>query len=55
MAQDIKITPATNDPQILFRGSGTNDSAIEVNVMSSYQSATGSRTQRDVQLPERYR
>ena len=44
MAQDIKITPATNDPQILFRGSGTNDSAIEVNVMSSYQSGTGSGT-----------
>ena len=44
MAQDIKITPATNDPQILFRGSGTNDTAIEVNVMSSYQSGTGSGT-----------
>ena len=41
---DIKITPSTNDPQILFRGSGTNNSAIEVNVMSSYQSGTGSGT-----------
>jgi hypothetical protein len=41
---DIKITPSTNDPQILFRGSGTTDTAIELNVMSSYQSATGSGT-----------
>jgi len=44
MAQDIKITPATNDPQILFRGSGVTDTDLEVNVMSSYQSATGSGT-----------
>ena len=41
---DIKITPSTNDPQILFRGSGTTDAAMELNVMSSYQSATGSGT-----------
>jgi len=44
MAQDIKITPATNDPKILFRGSGTTDTAVELNVLSSYQSATGSGT-----------
>ena len=44
MAQDIKITPATNDPQILFRGSGTTDTDLELNVMSSYQSGTGSGT-----------
>ena len=44
MAQDIKITPSTNDPQILFRGSGVTDTDLEVNVMSSYQSATGSGT-----------
>ena len=41
---DIKITPSTNDPQILFRGSGAIDTAVELNVMSSYQSATGSGT-----------
>ncbi len=39
MAQDILITPGSGEPQILFRGSGTNDSAIELNVLSSYQSA----------------
>ena len=44
MAQDIKITPATNDPQILFRGSGAVDTAVELNVLSSYQSGTGSGT-----------
>jgi len=44
MAQDILITPSTNDPQILFRGSGAIDTAVELNVMSSYQSATGSGT-----------
>jgi hypothetical protein len=44
MAQDILITPGSGEPQILFRGSGTNDTAIELNVMSSYQSATGSGT-----------
>ena len=32
MAQDIKITPATNDPQILFRGSGAVDTDLELNV-----------------------
>ena len=40
MVADIKITPATNDPQILFRGSGAVDTAVELNVMSSYQSPT---------------
>src|SRR6056300_210893 len=44
MAQDILITPSTNDPQILFRGSGAIDTAVELNVLSSYQSATGSGT-----------
>jgi len=44
MAQDILITPGSGEPQILFRGSGTTDSAVELNVMSSYQSATGSGT-----------
>jgi len=44
MAQDILITPGSSEPQILFRGSGTTDTAVELNVMSSYQSATGSGT-----------
>jgi hypothetical protein len=44
MAQDILITPSSGEPQILFRGSGTTDTAVELNVMSSYQSATGSGT-----------
>jgi len=42
MAQDILITPGSGEPQILFRGSGTNDTPIELNVLSSYQSANGS-------------
>lgn len=42
MAQDILITPGSGIPQILFRGSGTNDTAIELNVRSSYQSASSS-------------
>ena len=44
MAQDILITPGSGEPQILFRGSGTTDTAIQLNVTSSYQSATGSGT-----------
>ena len=44
MAQDILITPGSGEPQILFRGSGTTDTPIELNIMSSYQSATGSGT-----------
>ncbi|MHA2344893.1 MAG: hypothetical protein ACXADW_23845 [Candidatus Hodarchaeales archaeon] len=44
MAQDILITPGSGEPQILFRGSGTNDTAIELNILSSYQSASGSGT-----------
>lgn len=40
--QDILITPGSGEPQILFRGSGVNDTAVELNVLSSYQSATGS-------------
>ena len=44
MAQDILITPGSGEPQILFRGSGVNDTTIELNVISSYQSATGSGT-----------
>jgi len=44
MAQDILITPGSDEPQILFRGSGTTDTAVELNVMSSYESATGSGT-----------
>ena len=42
MAQDILITPGSGEPQILFRGSGTNDTPIELNVLSSYQSASSS-------------
>ena len=44
MAQDILITPGSGEPQILFLGSGAIDTAVELNVMSSYQSATGSGT-----------
>ena len=44
MTQDILITPGSGEPQILFRGSGTTDTAVELNVLSSYQSATGSGT-----------
>jgi hypothetical protein len=44
MAQDILITPGSGEPQILFRGSGTNDTPIELNVLSSYLSANGSGT-----------
>ena len=44
MSQDILITPGSGEPQILFRGSGTTDTAIELNVLSSFQSATGSGT-----------
>ena len=42
MTQDILITPGSGEPQILFRGSGTNDTPIELNVLSSYLSANGS-------------
>ena len=42
MARDILITPG--DGEILFRGSGTTDTAVELNVLSSFQSATGSGT-----------
>lgn len=38
MAQDILITPGSGEPQILFRGSGTTDTTIELNVISSQQS-----------------
>jgi hypothetical protein len=44
MSQDILITPKGGEPQILFRGSGTIDTPIVLNVLSSYQSATGSGT-----------
>jgi len=44
MPQDIFIIPRSGDPQILFRGSVTNDTPIYLNVLSSYQSATGSGT-----------
>ena len=44
MAQDILITPGSGEPQILFRGSGVNDTTIDLNVISSHQSATGSGT-----------
>ena len=44
MTQDILITPGSGEPQILFRGSGVNDTPIELNVLSSYQSASGSGT-----------
>ena len=44
MAQDILMTPGSGEPQILFRGSGTTDTAVELNVLSSYQSGTGSGT-----------
>jgi len=42
MTQDILITPSSGQPQILFRGSGTNDTPITLNVWSSYASANGS-------------
>lgn len=42
MPQDILITPKSGEPQILFTGSGSVDTPIELNVLSSYQSATGS-------------
>ena len=38
------MTPGSGEPQILFRGSGTTDTAVELNVLSSYQSGTGSGT-----------
>lgn len=44
MPQDILITPASGEPQILFRGSGVNDTPITLNVLSSYQSASRSGT-----------
>lgn len=44
MPQDILITPRTGDPQILFRGSGIRDTSINLNVLSSYQSASTSGT-----------
>lgn len=44
MAQDILITPRSGIPQILFRGSGVNDTAIYLNVLSNYQTASGSGT-----------
>jgi hypothetical protein len=44
MTQDILITPRSGEPQILFLGSGTNDTPIELNVLSSYQSASTSGT-----------
>ncbi len=44
MAQDILITPGSGEPQILFRGSGVSDTSINLNVISSHQSATGSGT-----------
>jgi len=44
MAQDILITPGSGEPQILFRGSGITDTAVELNVLSSYLSGTGSGT-----------
>lgn len=44
MPQDILITPTSGEPQILFRGSGNNDTAIQLNVLSSYQSASRSGT-----------
>ena len=34
MAQDILITPGSGEPQILFRGSGVNNTAIQLNVLS---------------------
>ena len=42
MAQDILITPGSGEPQILFRGSGTTDTTIELNVISSQQSQSPS-------------
>ena len=39
MVQDIKITPSSGTPQILFRGSGTSDTAIELNVVSQSDTA----------------
>lgn len=44
MPQDILITPGSGEPQILFRGSGIRDTSINLNVISSYQSASTSGT-----------
>lgn len=44
MPQDILITPGSGEPQILFRGSGIRDTSINLNVVSSYQSASTSGT-----------
>lgn len=44
MAQDILIRPALGEPQITFTGSGTRDTPIYLNVVSSYQSASSSGT-----------
>jgi hypothetical protein len=44
MPQDILITPGSGEPQILFRGSGAKDTSINLNVVSSYQSASTSGT-----------
>jgi hypothetical protein len=44
MSSDILIIPKSGDPQILFRGSGINNTAIQLKVLSNYQSASGSGT-----------
>ena len=40
--QYIELKSSTQDPQIYFLGSGSNDTPITLNVLSSYQSASSS-------------
>ena len=44
MTQDILITPGSGEPQILFRGSGVNDTPVELNTISNYSGAHPSGT-----------
>ena len=44
MAQDILITPGSGEPQILFRGSGVNDTSVELNTISNYSKSHASGT-----------
>jgi len=44
MAQDILITPGSGEPQILFRGSGVNDTPVELNTLSHFSEAHASGT-----------
>ena len=44
MTQDILITPGSGEPQILFRGSGVNDTSINLDVISNYDRSHASGT-----------